>query len=158
MHVMFDEYDEPSQLKENEDTEVPTLQNVDNQNIVSTVEKEDGQNVQDQSLQSPLRRWRMVGDHSADQIIGSTTDGVSTKMCFQENNMAIISQMKSKSINETIIDDSWIEAMKDKVSQCERNKVWNLVPNNQSILIEVLLTKLTREVNLKVNDNNRYDI
>jgi len=45
IHVVFDGYDEPSQLKENEDTEVPTLQNVDNQNIVSTLEKEDDQNV-----------------------------------------------------------------------------------------------------------------
>jgi len=48
--------------------------------------------------------------------------------------MAIISQMKSKPINEAIIDDSWIEAMKDKLSQFERNTVWNLVPNNQGKL------------------------
>ncbi|XP_039686973.1 bromodomain-containing protein DDB_G0278469-like [Medicago truncatula] len=131
MHIIFDEYDEHSQPKENEDTEVSTLQNVPTQNTVNTVEKEDDQNVQDQSLQSPPRSWRMVGDHPADQIIESTTDGIRTRLSFQDNNMAMISQMEPKSINEAIIDDSWIEAMKEELSQFERNKVWNLVPNNQ---------------------------
>jgi len=65
MHAIFDEYDEHSQPKESEDTEVLTLQNVPIQNIVSRVEKEDDQNVKDQTLQSPSRSWRMVGDHPA---------------------------------------------------------------------------------------------
>ena len=131
MHVIFDEYDEHSQPKESEDTEVPTLQNVPSQNIDTPVEKEDDQNVQDQPFQSPPRSWRMVGDHPVDQIIGSITDGVRTRLSFQDTNMAMISQMEPKSINEAIIDDSWIEAMKEELSQFERNKVWNLVPNNQ---------------------------
>ena len=42
--------------------------------------------------------------------------------------MAMISQMEPKSINEAIIDDSWIEAMKEELSQFERNKVWTLIP------------------------------
>jgi len=73
----------------------------------------------------------MVGDHPIDQIIGSTTDGVRTRLSFEDNNMAMISQMEPKSINEEIIDDSWVEAMKEELSQFERNKVWNLVPNDQ---------------------------
>jgi hypothetical protein len=131
MHVIFDEYDKHSKPKEIEDAEVPTLHNVPIQNTVNTVEKEDDQNVHDQILQSPPRSWRMVGDHLVNQITGSTTEGVRTIMSFQENNMAMISQMEPKLINEAIIDDSWIEAMKDELSQIERNKVWNLVPNNQ---------------------------
>ena len=119
MHVIFDEYDEHSQPKEIEDTEVPTLQNVPIQNTIGTVEKEDDQNVQDQTLQCPPRNWRMVGDHYVDQIIGSTTDGVRTIMSFQDNNMTMISQMEPKSINEAIINDSWIEAMKEELSQFE---------------------------------------
>jgi len=75
----------------------------------------------------------MVGDHLVDQIIGSTTDVVRTKMFFQDKNMAMISQLEPKSINEAIGDDSWIEAMKEELSQFERNKVWNLIPNNQSL-------------------------
>jgi len=98
---------------------------------LSTVEKEDDQNVQDQTLQSPPRSWKMVGDHPTDQIIGSTTDGVRTRLSFQDNNMTMISQMEPKSINDAIIDDSWVEAMKEELSQFERNKVWSLVPNNQ---------------------------
>jgi len=77
----------------------------------------------------------MVGDHPTDQIIGSTIDGVRTRLSFQDNNMAMISQMEPKSINEEIIDDSWVEAMKEELSQFERNKVWNLVPNDQGITI-----------------------
>jgi hypothetical protein len=91
MHVIFFEYDEPSKLKEDEHTEVPTLQDVDNQNTINTVEKEDDQNVQDQSLQSAPRSWTMVVDHPTYQIIGSTTYGVRTRMSFQGNNMALIS-------------------------------------------------------------------
>jgi len=73
----------------------------------------------------------MVGDHPVDQIIGSTTDGVRTRMSFQDNNVEMISQLEHKSINESIDDDSCIKAMKEELSQFERNKVWNLVPNNQ---------------------------
>jgi hypothetical protein len=50
----------------------------------------------------------MVGDHPVDQIIRSTTDVVRTKMSFQDKNMAMISQLEPKSINEAIGDDSWI--------------------------------------------------
>ena len=52
-------------------------------------------------------------------------------MSFQDTNMAMISQMEPKSINEAIIDESWTKAMKEELSQFERNKVWNLVPDNQ---------------------------
>ena len=55
MHVIFDEYDEHSQPKESEDTEVPALQNVPSQNTETSAEKEDDQNVQDQTFQSPPR-------------------------------------------------------------------------------------------------------
>jgi len=81
MNFIFDEYDEHSEPKESEETEVPTLQNVPIHNIVCTMEKEDDENIQDQTLQSPPRSWRMVGDHHIDQVIRSTTDGVRTREC-----------------------------------------------------------------------------
>jgi len=40
----------------------------------------------------------MVGDHPLDQIIGSTTDGVRTRMSLQGNNMAMISQEEPQSM------------------------------------------------------------
>jgi len=48
----------------------------------------------------------MVGNHPADKIIRSTTDGVRTRMSFQGNNMTVISPVEPKSINEAITDDS----------------------------------------------------
>ena len=37
--------------------------------------------------------------------------------------------METISIKEAIIDESWIEAMKEEVNQFEKNQVWTLVPN-----------------------------
>jgi len=64
-----------------------------------------------------------VGDHPVDQITGSTIDGVRTRMSFQVNSTTMISQLEPKSINEAIVDDSWIEAMEEELSQFEKNEV-----------------------------------
>jgi vacuolar-type H+-ATPase catalytic subunit A/Vma1 len=45
--------------------------------------------------------------------------------------MAMISQIEPKSISEAIIDKSWVQAMKEELSQFEKNEVWTLVPNPQ---------------------------
>jgi len=69
--------------------------------------------------------------------------------------MTMISQVEPKSINEAIIDESWIDAMKEELSQFERNKVWNLVPNNQiKTIIEtrwVFINKLDENGKVVIN-------
>ncbi|CAJ2668515.1 unnamed protein product [Trifolium pratense] len=40
----------------------------------------------------------------------------------------MISQIEPKSIDEAIIDESWKIAMKEELSQFEKNEVWKLVP------------------------------
>ncbi len=57
-------------------------------------------------------------------------DGVRTRKALQdvETNLGLISQIEPRSINEAIIDESWIEAMKEELHQFEKNEVWNLVP------------------------------
>ena len=47
-----------------------------------------------------------------------------------ETNLGLISKIEPRSINEAIIDESWIEAMKEELHQFEKNEVWNLVPEN----------------------------
>ncbi|GAU41423.1 hypothetical protein TSUD_26030 [Trifolium subterraneum] len=80
--------------------------------------------------QGPPKTWRIVGYHPPDQIIGNTEDGVRTRKALQdvETILGLISQIEPRSINEAIIDEFWIEAMKEELHQFEKNEVWNLVP------------------------------
>ena len=61
-----------------------------------------------------------------------------TRRSFLNNdgNMAMISHIEPKHIQEAICEESWVIAMKEELSQFEKNEVWNLVPKpqNQSII------------------------
>jgi len=50
--------------------------------------------------------------------------------------MEMISHIEPKNIQEAICEESWVIAMKEELSQFEKNEVWNLVPKpqNQSII------------------------
>ncbi|GAU49710.1 hypothetical protein TSUD_407870 [Trifolium subterraneum] len=123
MHVKFDEFEEQSsQIDEIDEDEPPKQQNPDSE----------------ETSQTPPKTWKMVDHHPQEQIIGNTEDGVRTRRFLQhkENNLAMISQIDPKSIDEAITDESWINAMKDELMQFEKNEVWNLVskPQNHSII------------------------
>ena len=72
----------------------------------------------------------MVNYHPQDQIIGETQDGVKTRRSLQcnETNLAMISQIEPRTIDDAIVDKSWVEAMEEELLQFEKNEVWNLVP------------------------------
>ncbi|GAU48012.1 hypothetical protein TSUD_188830 [Trifolium subterraneum] len=118
MHVKFDEFeDQPIvHTTDDEEDEPISAQNHDSD--------------ENPTSQGPPKTWRIVGYHPPDQIIGNTEDGVRTKKALQdvETNLGLISQIEPRSINEAIIDESWIEAMKEELHQFEKNEVWNLVP------------------------------
>ncbi|GAU32747.1 hypothetical protein TSUD_323150 [Trifolium subterraneum] len=109
MHVKFDEFeDQPTvHITDDEEDEPIIAQNHDSdENLTS---------------QGPPKTWRIVGYHPPDQIIGNTEDGVRTRKALQdvETNLRLISQIEPRSINEAIIDESWIEAMKEELHQFE---------------------------------------
>ena len=56
------------------------------------------------------RSWRIVVNHPQEQIIDETSDPVRTRRSFRQeaSNMALISEIEPKSINEAICDSSWI--------------------------------------------------
>ena len=64
-----------------------------------------------------------------DQVIGDPIQGVRTKWALKETceYTAYISQIEPKSFKEVEHDESWINAMQEKLGQFERNKVWTLV-------------------------------
>ncbi|GAU52016.1 hypothetical protein TSUD_418310, partial [Trifolium subterraneum] len=118
MHVKFDEFeDQPTVHTADEEEEEPVI-----------VQNHDSD--ENPTPQGPPKTWRIVGYHPPDQIIGNTEDGVRTRKALQdvETNLGLISQIKPRSINEAITDESWIEAMKEELHQFEKNEVWNLVP------------------------------
>jgi hypothetical protein len=98
----------------------------------SDVSKQEDDNTPYSSSLSIPPSWKSVVDHPKELIIDHTADKVRTRKSFlDKTNMAMISQIEPKSINEAITDQSWIEAMTEELSQFERNKVWNLVPEPQ---------------------------
>jgi hypothetical protein len=119
MHVKFDEFeDQPSnEIIEEDEEEVTTTDQAQDP------EKEN-------TPQAPPRTWKMVNYHPQDQIIGETQDGVKTRRSLQcsETNLAMISQIEPRTIDDAIIDKSWVEAMEEELLQFEKNEVWNLVP------------------------------
>ena len=52
------------------------------------------------------------------------------------NNLAFISQIESKNINDTLDDENWMISMQEELNQFKRNEVWELVlrPSNQSVI------------------------
>jgi len=115
MHVVFDEFDDLVTNKEDDEDILKNQETVSNTDQAS-------------SSQTPPKSWKIVGDHPPEQIIGNTFDGIRTGLSFKDNdnNITMISH----------IELTWVKAMKEELSQFERNEVWNLVskPQDQSII------------------------
>lgn len=106
MHIEFDEFEElenQNKIIEEEDEETQN-----NQNSENTIQRSSNE----EHAQSPSRSSRTVDYRPQEQIIGDNIDGVRTRRSFQNNDMAMISQIDPKSIKEAIIDESWVEATK----------------------------------------------
>jgi len=64
----------------------------------------------------------LIGYHPHDRFIGSPGDKVITSRSIREKlNMAMISQIEPKSIDEVIIYESWVEATQEEISQFDNN-------------------------------------
>uniref|UniRef100_A0A2N9IWC5 CCHC-type domain-containing protein n=1 Tax=Fagus sylvatica TaxID=28930 RepID=A0A2N9IWC5_FAGSY len=139
MHVVFGETN-PFHIKNNYDDEPISLDNkASSSNQVDSSEKVKDQvdEPQDEEKALPLTKneelpksWNVVHSHPKELIIGEVERGVSTRSKLKNicNNMAFLSQIEPKNINEAIEDESWILAMQEELNQFERNKVWTLAP------------------------------
>jgi hypothetical protein len=139
MHVVFDETN-PFHIKNNYDDEPISLDNkASSSNQVDSSEnvKDQVDEPQDEEKALPPteneelpKSWNVVHSHPKELIIGEVERGVSTRSKLKNicNNMAFLSQIEPKNINEAIEDESWILAMQEELNQFERNKVWTLAP------------------------------
>ena len=84
------------------------------------------------------KEWRTSMYHPLDNIIVDISKEVTTRHSLKDacNNMAFVSLIKPKNINEVITDEHWIIAMQEELNQFERNQVWELVdrPNDHPII------------------------
>ena len=60
--------------------------------------------------------------------ISEPSQGIKTRSSLSgESNLALISEIQPESIDEALMDQNWIEAMKEELNQFEKSKVWTLV-------------------------------
>ncbi|XP_058753720.1 uncharacterized protein LOC131626904 [Vicia villosa] len=113
MHVIFNETNEPS-----------TIESLDDELDEQILNKETHLDTIEESIPAPPKGWKTVPHHPHDVIIGETSDQVRTRQFFKDknNNLAMMSQIEPKHINDAIQDDSWIQAMTEELSQFEKNR------------------------------------
>ena len=96
------------------------------------------QQVQGESSQDLPKELKFVINHPQDQIIGNPSIGVRTRSSLRNicNNLAFISQIEPKNINDALDDENWMIAMQEELNQFERSEIWELVlrPSNQSVI------------------------
>ena len=92
--------------------------------------KEENEEMPQPSLKDDLSKdWQFKKAHPQDLIIGDTTQGVTTRFKLKSLvNLAFISQIEPKNIDDTLNDEFWVIAMQEELNQFERNKVWTFVP------------------------------
>ena len=151
MHVVFDESNPFAPRKEvscdddlvgnldeltiedpqpHEDQSQPKEDSIEAKEDEVGLQEQQMQITQSQGVQHDLPKdWAYKKDHPKDQIIGDTSQGVTTRSSISHvcNNIAFISHIEPKSIDEAISDESWVLAMQEELNQFERNKVWTLV-------------------------------
>ena len=68
---------------------------------------------QEESSQGLPREWKFVTNHPQYQIIGNPSIGVRTRSSIGNicNNLAFISQIEPKNLNDAIIDENWVIGM-----------------------------------------------
>ena len=87
--------------------------------------KQENEEMLQPSLKDDLPKdWQFKKSHPQDLIIGDTTKGVTTRSQLKSIvNLAFISQIEPKNVDDALCDEFWVLAMQEELNQFERNKV-----------------------------------
>ena len=83
------------------------------------------QQVQGESSQNLPKEWKFVINQTQNQIIANPSSGVRTRSFLRNicNNLAFISQIEPKNINDALDDENWIIDMQKELNQFEKSEV-----------------------------------
>ena len=139
IHVSFDESNPFANNNKDEDDVLVLNKSVNelklNENVNSSVDDsinvEKTPNKDKENNDSSLpKSWKFVNNHPFENILGEPSSGILTRSSLKNvcNNLAFVSQIEPKDINEAEKDEFWLLAMQEELLQFERNNVWSLVP------------------------------
>ena len=133
IHVVCDETNSivPDNSLEDEDA---NFQDKDYALEAKVEEHEQSKEISTTTPKDLPREWRTQKDLSLDNIIGEISKGVSTRsrlriLCI---NVAFVSQVEPRNIDEVLCDEHWFMTMHEELNQFKRNEVWDLVPKPAS--------------------------
>ena len=137
IHVVFDESNHSLSRICNDVDDIDIINKMDELGIDDKVNKtkksrnsneekshvhQDGQKQQHEDLP---KEWRFAKDHPKEQIIGDASKRVTTRSStyLDIGNVAFVSQIKPKNVDDTLNDELWCVAMQEELNQFERNNV-----------------------------------
>ena len=134
MHVVFDEINLLNPRKDicSVNNNVGELLEINDQEEVSRKPlefegpcKEDTEEMPQPTLKDELPKdWQFKKAHPQELIIGDTTKGVTTHSKLKSFiNVAFISQLEPKNVDNVLCDEFWVLAMQEELNQFEINKV-----------------------------------
>ena len=134
MHIIFDESNSLDPKKDicSVDDDVGELMetNAQEENTSKPLElegtsKEDSEEMPQPTLKDDLPKdWQFNKSHPQDLIIGDTTKGVTTRSKLKFIiNLAFISQIEPKNVDDALCDEFWVLTMQEELNQFKRNKV-----------------------------------
>ncbi|KAH0665666.1 hypothetical protein KY285_026872 [Solanum tuberosum] len=106
------------------------------------------------------KEWRHNASYPENFILGKPDDKIQTRSSLRKQaSVALIYQMEPKRINESMEDESWVQAMKEELDQFERNQVWTFIerPKNCSVVGTKWVFRNKLDENGKVIRNSETD-
>nr|GEV71391.1 retrotransposon protein, putative, Ty1-copia subclass [Tanacetum cinerariifolium] len=96
---------------------------------------------QDHQISQHNSKW--TKDHPLENIIGQLARPVSTRLQLHEQALfcyydAFVTSVEPKTYKDALTQSYWIEAMQEELNEFERLKVWELVPQQDKVMVITL--------------------
>ncbi|XP_070032103.1 uncharacterized mitochondrial protein AtMg00820-like [Nicotiana tomentosiformis] len=81
------------------------------------------------TIETSPNEWKSEPEYPQKFIIGDPSEGMKNRGALKKKeNVALISQIEPKKIEEALKDSSWVQAMQEELNQFDKNQVWKLLP------------------------------